>query len=145
MQVYHVLFIIGGVFALLGAVFLTFGLIRRRITEGWTPTQGIILKKGRLLPGLPDRYPTFAYRNSYGEAFEHTSSIHQSPGFMPGTTVRVLYDPHDPQRAIIDSFAQRGAVFSLLGGIFLGVGLIIAGVGVVLIYSFGDFPGLPLQ
>lgn len=127
----------GAVFTILGVVFFTFGVLRTRPLKNWEATTGIIIKKelnininlGKLLGDksfiekTPDYYPTFQYVVG-GKTYESTSKVHQEPGFSPGKEVEVLYDPAAPQNAVINSFVQKGTLFTLLGGIFLSIGLL---------------------
>ena len=136
------IYMVGGIltltFLMLGSVFLFLGLSRSRRTKKWNRTSGIVIKKEKnihitlgkifnkesLLSNGPDASPTFQYQVN-GNEYEKTSSIQQKPGFNPGTIVDVLYDPNDPKQAIIDSFVQRGSIFTLLGWIFISIGFVI--------------------
>ena len=125
MQAWHIILIISGGFLFLGAVFLTIGLMRRSQGKHWSVTEGVIVKKGILLPSFPDRYPTVRYRVGETE-YESTSSVYQTPGFRPGRRVIVRYNADRPEQAIIDSFAQNGTVFVVVGFILMGISLMIA-------------------
>src|SRR5699024_8083365 len=62
-----------------------------------------------LMSKRPDQQPTFTYQVNH-EKYTKTSKVKQKPGFHPGTTVTVLYNPEDPSKAVINSIAQRGVV-----------------------------------
>ncbi|MDO3409901.1 DUF3592 domain-containing protein [Saccharibacillus sp. CPCC 101409] len=115
----------GGVLTLLGIAFTLIGLTMRRRSADWIETEGIIVKQGEILRNFPDRRPTFAYRTKDGSEYMRTSAMSQSPGFWPDTRVRVKYNPDDPQQAVIDSPAQSGLVFLIIGVVMLPIGLII--------------------
>lgn len=68
----------------------------------------------------------FEMRKASGTEYENTSSIHHTPGFRPGTRVTVRYNPEQPEQAIIDSFAQNGTVFVVVGYVLTGFGVMIA-------------------
>ncbi|MFS0724956.1 DUF3592 domain-containing protein [Paenibacillus sp. 1P07SE] len=120
-----------GVLLLLGAVFFSIGMFFRQRMRDWDVTRGIIIKAGSLFPNLPDKYPTFEYVVN-GEVYRKTSAISQTPGFWPGSTVTVKYDPYQPERASIDSMVQSGLIFVILGSVFLGVAVVLAIVALVL-------------
>lgn len=125
--------IAGGVPALLGVVFLTIGLVRQRMTRGWTRTTGVVVDRrtGRADRGTTSIYPTFQWQDERGEVHQHTSSVKQSLGPSPGTAVPVLYDPQRPSRGTIDTFVQGGRIF-----VYIGAGLlVVALVALVLVSS----------
>jgi len=92
--------------------------------KNMTVSIGNFMNKGKLLSSGPDSAPTFQYEVN-GIEYEKTSDIEQDPGFAIGSTVEVLYDPDDPQQAVINSFIQRGTIFSILGKIFTSIGSIL--------------------
>jgi|GEM_PF-1471627 len=113
-----------GVFGLLGTVFTLIGWFMKRRTRDWDTTQGVIVKRGALFASLPDKYPTFQYVVD-GQTYEHTSSVSQTPGFRPGSVVTVKYDPYQPERAAIDSIAQSGLIFLIIGLCMLGIAAVL--------------------
>lgn len=113
-----------GVLFILGAVFFSIGMFLKQRTRDWDITQGIIIKRGTLFPRLPDKHPTFEYVVN-GQTYRKTSAISQTPGFMPGSTITVKYDPYRPERAAIGSLAQGGGIFLILGSVFLGVSVVL--------------------
>jgi len=92
--------------------------------KNMTLSIGNFINKGKFVSTLPDSAPTFQYEVN-GIEYENTSDIQQDPGFAIGSTVEVLYDPDDPQKAVINSFIQKGTIFRVLGKIFTSIGLIL--------------------
>lgn len=125
----------GGILTLLGSIFLAIGLVRKLPTKHWDETVGQVVKKGKLFPGLPDNSPTFRYRAQDGNTYEKTSWITQRPGISPGKNVPVLYNPDNPERAIINTFAQNGTAFIIIGSVILGIGIIFLTLFTVLYFS----------
>lgn len=140
------LFILGIFFIilfLLGVIMYTIGYVRMRPQKRWLETIGVIVKKTKApeivkrfikdLDQQPDYYPTVRF--SVNEVdYESTSKIHQSPGLPPGKEVSVLYDPENPERAVINTRLQNGAAFKIAGIILLSLSLIIAIVGMVVYF-----------
>lgn len=125
---------------MLGITFFFIGFFRSRKANYYERATGVIVrgKKNSLLEytnfselvdklyegrTIPDRYPTVAYEVE-GKIYTYKSAMSQSPGLRIGTKVDVLYDPYQPEKALIDTFVQRGSLFTLLGSIFLIVALI---------------------
>ncbi len=130
-----VVLIFTGVLLLLGAVFTSIGVLRSRMTRGWMRTQGQVVSKSGSTWGMASQYPTFRWMAPDGREYSKTSMVRSSLGPRPGTLVPVLFDPRDPSRGMIDSFVQRGTIFSVIGGILLTCG---AGLAVVsLVIAFG--------
>lgn len=123
---------IGLAFFVLGGIFLIYGLRRTRPIRNWEKTSGTIIQKeenlvitlGKILRNesfsqdIPDRYPTVEYEVN-GQTYTNTSKISQQPGLKPGRIVEVLYNSNHPEQAVINTFVQRGSLFTLLGSIFL--------------------------
>lgn len=135
-----VLLIFIAIFGLLGLVFFLIGYLRTRKIHYFDRTEGMIIQKERHFKlnlfqlskkqtsihqegTYSDENPSVAYEVG-GEKYIHTSSISQQPGIPIGTKVGVYYDPYQPEKAIIDTFVQRGSLFKLLGSIFLGIAMI---------------------
>lgn len=120
--------ILGG-FTAVALVFFTVAWIRTGMARGWVETTGIVVNQrtGRSDGGMPAIYPTFEWQDADGNTHRRTSSMKQSFGPAPGTRVPVRYDPHDPSRAVIDSYAQSGRLFWLIGGLSLTLGVLIGG------------------
>ena len=148
MEGFYLLFLIpGSIFFVMGIIFL---FIIRKVTKPekhWPITTGTIiqkeknmtvsignfLNKGKLLSSGPDSAPTFQYEVN-GIEYEKTSEIRQDPGFAIGSTVEILYDPDDPQQAVINSFIQKGTIFKVLGKLFTTMGGILLLITLYIIF-----------
>lgn len=143
----HILIVgtIAGPFFLLGVIFFSIGFIRSQIAKKYERTTGVIVRGekssflkhsnfneliDKLYEGrtVPDKYPTVAYEVQ-GTTYTYKSAMSQQPGLPIGTEVDVLFNPNRPEKAMIDTFVQRGSLFTLLGSIFLVLALI--GIGVL--------------
>lgn len=82
---------------------------------------GNIINKGEFISSAPDRAPTFHYEIN-GVEYETTSKVQQTPGFQIGSTVDILYNPDDPEQAVINSVIQKGTLFNIIGKILLSFG-----------------------
>src|SRR5699024_3720217 len=78
------------------------------------------LKKKRIVSA-----PNPAVSEEVGsQTYTYRSSISQKPAIPIGKEVNVLYNPRNPEGAIIDTFVQRGSIFTLVGCILFMVMLI---------------------
>lgn len=127
--------LVGGVGALLGTVFLSFGWLRGRMVRDWARTTGIVVNRDGSTTGLPAIYPTFRWRDQHGQVHQRTSAVRASLGPSPGNEVAVLFDPDKPSRAVIDSPAQSGQIFTVLGAVILLVGLVVS---IALVFALGS-------
>ena len=125
-QFHQVAAIIGGVALLLGILFFCFGYFRNRMIKGWVRTTGTITKKHGSLEGMPSLYPTFTWTDDSGTQHSRTSNVRASLGPRPGTQVPIRYNPTNPDAAIIDSLAQSGRIFIIIGIVIVVVGLFAA-------------------
>src|SRR5690606_24938017 len=114
---------------------LAFGLVRKLRTKQWDETVVHVDKKGKLFPGLPDNSPTIRNIAHDGNTYEKTSLITQRPSIAPSKNVPVMYNPDNPERAVINTFAQNGTAFIIIGSVTLGIGIIFLTVFTVLYYS----------
>lgn len=122
------------ILSILATIFLSIGLVRRRQMKRSHVTEGVIIKKGRFFSHMPDRAPTVKYEVN-GQIYEFTSKIQQEPGIKPGTEVDVYYLPENPEKAIINTFAQRGTVFTVIGSI-IGIFALFSGILPIVIMWF---------
>jgi len=145
---YLLLGIPGLIFSFMGLVFLLVSRTTVRPDREWLTTTGTIIQKEKnysislnniinkkeVLSSAPDRAPTFHYEIN-GVEYETTSKVQQTPGFQIGSTVEILYNPDDPEQAVINSFIQKGTLFNIIGKalFFLGVSLLLT---VLLIFIF---------
>jgi hypothetical protein len=68
-----------------------------------------------------DYAPVFSFTAADGNTFTVTSDVSSSPpGFRVGDSVRVRYDPADPQNARIHSFFQTWGSAVIFGAIGVG-------------------------
>lgn|SRR5690625_1987501 len=129
-------------FLIIGTIFFLIGFFRSRPIKYYDQTKGVIIKKERhyvinlykLIHNeparefyTPDARPTVVYEVE-GEQYTFTSSLSQQPGLEIGKEVNIFYDRYAPNRAIIDTFLQRGTLFTLIGIIFLVLGILFLSV-----------------
>jgi hypothetical protein len=114
--------IIGGVFCLLGLVFFTIGRVRTMMCRSWVASTGLIVNRKGGTEGWPARYPTFGWTGPDGHVYRKTSSVHGGL-YRLGSQVPILIDPAQPHRAIMDTFVQKGTIFTVIGSAMGGVGL----------------------
>ncbi len=133
---------------LLGIIFMIIGVKRSKKIQNWILTEGEIVKKQKHVnitlssifnknvsgSHLPDKAPTVKFEVD-GTTYESTSSIEQTPGFVPGTVVELYYNPQNPEEAIINSFVQKGVIFKVLGWVFMSISITILIIGFI-VYSF---------
>lgn len=124
--------LIAAVFALLGVMFLTIGLLRLRLSRGWVATTGQVVDRHGGTTRWPSRYSTFRWRDHHGREHHRTSLVYASLGPRPGTLVEVKYDPVDPSRAVIDSVVQSGRIFIVIGALLLVMAILLGGFALVL-------------
>ena len=145
---YFLLGIPGLIFSFMGLVFLLVIRTTVRPDRTWITATGTIIQKEKnlrisfnklinqdgIFANAPDRAPTFHYEVN-GAEYETTSKVQQTPGFQIGSTVDILYNPDDPQQAVINSFIQKGTLFNIIGkvSLFLGATLLLI---VLLIFIF---------
>lgn len=145
---YMLLSIPATIFLVMGLIFLLVIKNINRPAKDWQMTTGTIIRKEKnysislgkifnkegIVSSLPDSAPTFQYEVN-GIEYEKTSKVQQNPGFAIGSTVEILYNPEDPQQAVINSIIQRGTLFSVLGKIFISISVILLFI-VLLIFIF---------
>jgi hypothetical protein len=76
----------------------------------------------------PSYFPIFAFKAADGQTYTVTSNIADRQTAWLGKPVRVLYLPHDPQTARIDTFAQlwEGQIIpAVIGAAFSTIPLLI--------------------
>jgi hypothetical protein len=89
------------------------------------PDGGAVMSTG----SGPVYLPTVSFTTREGHQVQAEAPIGGNPPLArPGRTVRVLYDPGDPQRVRIDSVRGRGGC---LGVAFALIGLIPLAIGVI--------------
>ncbi len=127
--------IIGATACGLGGLFTLIGYLRGRMTRGWLPTTGVVVRRrtGDISGGMAELWPTFQWQDQHGQVHQRTSNVRASLGPSPGKHVPVRFDPDQPSRAIIDSMAQNGQLFFLIGITVMAVGVL---GGVVLVVTW---------
>jgi hypothetical protein len=129
--------VISVIFVLAGLALLGFGVPEyartRDFIEKASPAQGTITEviprttRSRKGTASTSYYYRVTYATGYGAAIEFVNGEETaSPEFRPGETVPVLFDPGEPSKAAIDSFALLWfdcALLNVLGGFFLATGL----------------------
>jgi len=113
----------GGAPCILGAVFATIGYVQRRIARGWLQGTAVIVKGRTGLAG--SAYPTFRWQDQHGQVHERRSMTRTSFGPKTGSYVPIMFDPSNPSRAIIDTFARNGQLFLLIGIVVFGFGILV--------------------
>src|SRR5699024_4474831 len=126
---------------ILGMVFFLIGVLRSRKAKYYERTTGVIVagakKRLKKLPFMSEKTvdtlykkrivsepnPTVSYEVG-GQTYTYRSSISQEPAIPIGKEVNVLYNPRNPEEALIDSFVQRGSIFTLVGCILFIIMLI---------------------
>ena len=131
-------------FALLGLVLIGAGvagialggfMARRehRRSAAWKRAAGKILDVAtrQITPGNVHYYAVVEFESSSGSRRFESSTGQWPRRPTPGTAVKVLYDPTDPDQARIDDFTQRwfaSLAVAGLGCIALALGLVVGGV-----------------
>lgn len=120
--------IVGGS-VVVALVFFGVAWTRTSLTRGWASTTGVVINRrtGQPNGGIAAQHPTFQWQDADGVTHQRTSSMQQSLGPSPGAAVPVLYDPADPSRAVINTFAQSGRIFWTIGILVLAAGSMIGG------------------
>lgn len=132
MEPLHISLIIASLACLSSGVLLGMGWRRYKRSQLWQETEGIIVTIGPV--GADESQPvTFSYRTTYGEEKTVTSRA-QTLAHSEGSAVKVLYNPDQPDEAVIDSFAQRGKLFMVIGA---GVFVIDMAAAVLVYYLLG--------
>lgn len=74
------------------------------------------------------RWPIIVFETTEGREIRTTSSVASSMPSRKGSQVTVMYDPADPQRAIVDRPQERGCIgipFVLFGGFVAVLGFTV--------------------
>jgi hypothetical protein len=137
----HFLSLFGGIFALVGAVCLVFGigsfLSTRQFLKTALETQGTIsgLEYRRAAgESSGSYYPTFTFRDRKEQQITVPSSSGSSPpAYAAGQKVTVLYDPNNSYHARIKSFTDLWLlplILGVLGPVFAVIGCAVLVVAV---------------
>lgn len=124
----------------LGAIFILIAYLRGRMTAGWVKVTGVVVDRatGGTSGGMPAIYPTFRWRDRQGDVHQRTSMVRASLGPSPGKQIPVLYDPEQPSRGVIDSYAQTLRIFFPIGIALVVIGVLAGTATLVLGSSSGS-------
>ena len=153
---------LGGIFAILGIVFLIFGLRERnkaKETESWPIVKGVIVSARLDQQNRTERNQGRTYtRTTYSPVVEYTYEIGENnyrgnrifPGssmsydlgtaqnivnrYQPGHSVRVHHEPTDPTQSVLETKSKGGSLFMILGVVFTILGFVGCCVGFVMIF-----------
>lgn len=113
-----ILYIITPVFFIIGVLLLR-SYIRSKIKKmEWDYTETGVISEKRVWIGRETACPVVQYEVD-GKAYEIESKLGQNPPLRVGKSVRVYYNPDNPEEMLIDTFIQRGGLFLLIGIVFL--------------------------
>ncbi|GAA4045767.1 DUF3592 domain-containing protein [Parerythrobacter jejuensis] len=130
---------IGGIFAPVGLLFVSFAAAflvsdREFVSSAVAGTGTVIAVSGGRAPGGGyARGPIVEFYSEDGVRHQFSSNTSSNPpSFRRGETVKVLYDPVEPSRAVIDTFLHR----YLMPAIFGGIGSVLAAVGIGMLLAY---------
>jgi hypothetical protein len=118
----------GGVMCLLGLVFFTIGRLRTSMCKNWVHSTGLIVTRKGATSGWPTDQPTFGWAGPDGHVYRRTSLV-KGGFYRMGSQVPILIHPEQPHRAVVDTFIQKGTIFTVIGSTVGGIGLVMAAVG----------------
>ena len=133
--------LIFGIFTVLGVVFLIIGaatyLHTRRFLDTAVAAEGVVLENLGRMDNSSNNYgssryyyPRIRFRTADGQDISFVSSSGSNPpSYSINETVKILYDPGQPDRAMVHSFVGLW----LLPTIFGGIGAVFASIGLVAI------------
>jgi Protein of unknown function (DUF3592) len=123
--------VFGSIGVLLGVAAGISAVVASQSISGDTRAEGIVVgneKGGRAY------HPVVEFATPGGAVVRFTGGIGTSPAYEIGSHVGVLYDPENPQGAVIDDFWQRWfwpTLLGILGAPFLGIGIAFAVVALI--------------
>lgn len=126
MEGFNPLFLITPAFLIAGVWLIRINKRIKKTLKKWNYTTGVITEK-RLWTKKGNARPTVRYKVA-GEVYEYTSHAGQSPALRIGKKVGVYYNPDDVEKAVIDTFIQRGNIYTIVGFIFIAVGSVFLSV-----------------
>ncbi|PWD51271.1 hypothetical protein C8046_12000 [Serinibacter arcticus] len=125
----HVLLIIAGSLLALGVIFWLVGFAAGRgRRRGWARTMGWWIR-GRALLGHSWQVEYVADDGQVRQIMPWMNAT----SFSPSGPVPITYDPHRPERAVIDTFYHRGGVFLVVGGVVAGMAVVLLVVSLVVL------------
>ncbi len=127
--------IVGGIQCVLGAVLTTLGYLQRRTARAWMRGTAFTVAGCNGIFGDRVR-PTFQWQDQHGQVHERLG-CRSNVGPRTGDYLPILFDPHNPSRAIIGSFVLgNGQRLMALGIILLSLGIPAAITTLVLVSAF---------
>ncbi len=128
-----IILIVKIVVLLIGLSFSIIGYLQRNHFSTYTKATAIVVKREKtyqisisnMVNGKsiqveketdPDEYATFQF-DVNNKQYEVRSRMKITPGYTPGSEVSILYDPDNPNKAVINHIFYKG-IFFLLPGIF---------------------------
>jgi hypothetical protein len=145
--------LVGLIFTVLGASFLTMGLgmalwtahfLSRSVSAQGTVVQMRAVQDAKTHTETYAPVIGFVARDGHSYTVDSHSSSNP-PSYVVGEMVRVLYDPEDPAEGKIDSVWQVwgiAIVFSALGSLFLLTGIVLLWIGRRRKRREAAFPGI---
>lgn len=128
------LWIFGGIFAGVGAIFLALGLVFLHHTRTFLATAATAPGEVIALERRGGYHPVVQFQLPDGEPMRFAGQVGSTPpAYQVGQSVEVLYNPEQPRSARIRSFLELwfvATLFTSMGGLFLLIG------GVPLISQF---------
>jgi hypothetical protein len=118
----------GGILLLLGLVFGTIGWARTSMCKGWVHSTGLVVTRKGATTGWPTNQPTFGWTGPDGLVYRKTSLV-RGGFYRMGSEVPILVHPEQPHRAVIDTFIQKGTIFTVMGSVFGVMGVAFAASG----------------
>lgn len=126
------IWLVSGGLTAAGGLSLWFGVRRYSRSRSWSAAAGVITGSRMYVGGMePDTllYPTVRYTTAEGTVHEVASQIGDNMTYYrPGRTMPVRYDPAEPTRMVLDTFAQNGSLAVLVGVLLLLFGLAALGL-----------------
>lgn len=126
---------IGGIFTVVGLALVTFAvsfhLDDRELAARGQRASGLVvdIESRRDSDGDRSYRPVVEFRDAQRRPWRFTSRMGSNPpGFTRGEAVEVIYDPENPESAVIDSFMQRHflpLIFGIFGAVFGTIGVVL--------------------
>jgi hypothetical protein len=118
----------GGLLFLFGLLFGTIGWVRTSMCKNWVHSTGLIVTRKGATTGWPTNQPTFGWTGPDGHVYRKNSLV-RGGFYRMGSQVPILIDPERPHRAVIDTFIQKGTIFTVMGSVFGVLGVAVAASG----------------
>ncbi|MGV1009205.1 MAG: hypothetical protein ACOYBY_11445 [Dermatophilaceae bacterium] len=123
--------LIGLVWLLIGWWMIRTGTRRTLAAQGWRRTVATLVDREGGTAGVLLRHPYLRYAGSDG-AVRVVASRSRGGVWEPGTSTDILVDPHEPERVMLLTHAERGQPYLVIGW-FLVIVAVLTFVGSVLL------------